>query len=296
MSNRAQRRAAEREALKALRKQQRQNPATVQPPAAQPALTPEQALAWQELLDEVAANPIDEDAIREKERLNQNRQDALESHDPDRIAEAFRQLQEGPKSIYRKANPSPESKTSTMHTNQTKTNNSAQNATKHGCCSESILIMKGEFRADYDSLEAFWLADYKPHTGGERQLVIEFVENSWFEKRAQRTLAKVEAGLMEKSDNPLDWSEADQKTLARFQRYLTARQNAVHKARKAIEDYRRNRHMEVIRSEKHIMAIRKFENKEITAEECLQKMEKKMAEGQNLIDLMNFAEQQYGNL
>ena len=173
---------------------------------------------------------------------------------------------------------------------------SSQNAVKHGCCSESQLILKTESRADYDSLESFWLTDYNPQTNGEHQLVIEFVECSWFEKRAQRTVAKVESGLMEKSDNPLDWSEADQKTLARFQRYLTARQNAVHKARKAIEDYRRNRHLEIIRSEKHRMAIRKFENKEITAEECLQKMEKKMAEGQDLIDLMNFAEQKYGNL
>ena len=182
-----------------------------------------------------------------------------------------------------------------MRTNEGK-KISSQNAVKHGCCSEAQLIIKGELRADYDSLEAFWLSDYKPKTDGEHQLVIEFVECSWFEKRAQRTLAKVECGLMDKSDNPLDWSEADQKTLARFQRYLTARQNAVHKARKAIEDYRRNRHLEIIRSEKHIMAIRKFENKEITAEECLQKMEKKMAEGQDLIDLMNFAEQKYGNL
>ncbi len=175
-------------------------------------------------------------------------------------------------------------------------NISSQNAVKHGCCSEAQLIIKGELRSDYDALEAFWLADYKPKTDGEHQLVIEFAEQSWFEKRAQRTLLKVEAGILEKYDNPLDCSEADQKTLARFQRYLTARSNAVHKARKAIEDYRRNRHMEIIRSERHRMAIRRFENREITAEECLQKLDKKMAEGQELIDLMNFAEQMYGNL
>jgi hypothetical protein len=54
--------------------------------------------------------------------------------------------------------------------------------------------------------------------------------------------------------------------------------------------------MEIIRSERHRMAIRRFENREITAEECLQKLDKKMAEGQELIDLMNFAEQMYGNL
>jgi hypothetical protein len=65
MSNRAQRRAAERAAYKALRKQQRQNPT--------------------------------------------------------------------------------ESRPTLMNTNETNTtNNSAQNAIKHGCCSESILIMKAK--------------------------------------------------------------------------------------------------------------------------------------------------------
>jgi hypothetical protein len=285
MRNRTQRRAAEREALKALRNQQRQNPATTQPPA-QAKLTPEQAA--RELLEQIAAHPeyLDDDYMDEKERLQQNYFDALDSNDLDRMREASRLMKEGPKR-----------KPSTMNTSKTinTTNNSAQNATKHGCCSESILIMKGENPADFKALETTWFKAYNPKDDAETEMVGQVVESKWYERRCLRKLAEMETRLMEESGSPLDWTEEQQKALARFQRYATARTNAVIKAIKALEDYRKNRTNEVIKTEKHEIkkqqAKRKAED-EMTVEECIKEMEEIAA----LRDQAQKMEEEFRNL
>jgi hypothetical protein len=198
MSNRAQRRAAERAAFKSLREQQRQNPGT----------------------------------------------------------------------------PMEKIITTNMNTNEVK-NNSAQNATKHGCCSESILIMKSENPADFKALETTWFKAYNPKDAAETEMVHSLVEAKWYEKRCNRKLAEMETELMD-SGSPFAWTEEQQKTLARFQRYATARTNAVIKATKALEDYRKNRTNEVVKSEKHEIkkqqAKRKDED-EMSVEECMKEME-----------------------
>ena len=168
-----------------------------------------------------------------------------------------------------------ESNPSTMHTNQTKTNNSAQNATKHGCCSESILIMKGENPADFKALQTTWFKAYNPKDAAETEMVKELVEAKWYAKRCTRKLAAMETELME-SGSPLTWTEEQQKALARFQRYATARTNAVIKATKALEDYRKNRTNEVVKSEKHEIKkqqAKRKDEKDMTVEECLLEME-----------------------
>jgi len=259
MPNRAERRAAEREALKSLRQNRSQNPAITQPPA-QDERTPQQVV--QELLERMGDNPFDEATSREKDRLQQDFFDALDSKDVDRIREASRLMKEGPQSFPR-ATPKPESRPS------------AQNATKHGCCSESILIMKGENPADFKALQTTWLNAYNPKDAAETEMVHQLVEARWYEKRCVRKLAQMETELME-SGSPFSWTEEQQKTLARFQRYTTARTNAVIKATKALEDYRRNRTNEVVKSEKHEIkkqqAKRKDED-EMTVAECLKEME-----------------------
>ncbi len=164
-----------------------------------------------------------------------------------------------------------------MNTSETNTNNnSAQNATKHGCCSESILIMKGENPADFKALETTWFKAYNPKDDAETEMVNKVVESKWYERRCLRKLAEMETRLMEESGSPLDWTEEQQKALARFQRYATARTNAVIKATKALEDYRKNSTNEVVKSEKHEIkkqqAKRKAED-EMTVEECIKEME-----------------------
>ncbi len=163
-----------------------------------------------------------------------------------------------------------------MNTNQINTNNnSAQNATKHGCCSESILITKTENPADFTALKTTWFKAYNPKDDAETEMVNKVVENKWYEKRCLRKLAEMETQLME-SGSPLDWTEEQQKALARFQRYATARTNAVIKATKALEDYRKNRTNDVQRTEKHEIKKQQAKRKEaedMTVEECILELE-----------------------
>ena len=162
-----------------------------------------------------------------------------------------------------------------MNNNEPKNNNSAQNATKHGCCSESILIMKSENPADFKALETTWFKAYNPKDNAETDMVHQLVEAKWYEKRCVRKLAEMETELMD-SGSPFTWTEEQQKTLARFQRYVTARTNAVIKATKALEDYRKNRTNEVVKSEKHEIVKQKAKRKdesEMSVEECLLEME-----------------------
>ena len=163
---------------------------------------------------------------------------------------------------------------SNMFTNESNTN-SAQNATKHGCCSESILIMKGENPADFNALQTTWLKAYNPKDAAETEMVHQLVEAKWYEKRCVRKLAEMETELMD-SGSPLTWTEDQQKALARFQRYATARTNAVIKATKALEDYRKNRTNEVVKAEKHEIKkqqARRKDEDDMTVEECMKEME-----------------------
>ena len=233
MRNRTQRRAAEREALKALRQSQRPNPTPGNPPV------------------------MDEATIEAKRQRLDDIMKALESNDPEVIQKGF-----------------PDRTLSKMNTNEAKSN-SAQNATKHGCCSESILIMKSENAADFKALETTWFKAYNPKDAAETEMVHQVVEAKWYEKRCNRKLAEMETELMELG-SPLTWTEEQQKTLARFQRYVTARTNAVIKATKALEDYRKNRTNEVVKSEKHEIKkqqAKRKDEKDMTVEECLLEME-----------------------
>jgi sigma-B regulation protein RsbU (phosphoserine phosphatase) len=161
--------------------------------------------------------------------------------------EAFKALRQSQRQRQNPSEPPMETIITNMNTNEAK-NNSAQNATKHGCCSESILIMKSENPADFKALETTWFKAYNPKDNAETEMVHQLVEAKWYEKRCNRKLAEMETELMD-SGSPFTWTEEQQKTLARFQRYATARTNAVIKATKALEDYRKNRTNEVVKSE-----------------------------------------------
>ena len=128
---------------------------------------------------------------------------------------------------------------------------SSQNARKHGCCSEKTLILPHEDIEDYQLIEATWFGAYNPKDEAETRLIRKLIDAEWFLERVSRTFAEVEAQIYSCGYVPLNWSEAQHQTLARFTRYQTARANAVTKARKAVEDYRKNRAAETIKAEKH---------------------------------------------
>jgi hypothetical protein len=154
---------------------------------------------------------------------------------------------------------------------------SSRNATRHGCCSEDLLILPHENIDDYQALEATWFRAYTPEDDAEKRLVQQLVNADWFLERANRVVAQVEAQIFECGYLPLNWTDEQHQKLARFQRYQTARANAVTRARKALEDYRKNRTAEVIKIEK--LEIYKEKNKpEPSIEELLQQMMDRKAE------------------
>ena len=158
---------------------------------------------------------------------------------------------------------------------------SARNATKHGCCADDTLILKSESIEDYKALEATWFQTYKPKSDAEKHLVQELVNADWFHQRASRTVAQLEAQIMEEAPNPLDWTDEHHKKLNRFLRYQTTRANNCNRARKALEDFLAKRAAETIKQERH--EVFKEKNKpEPSIRELLDDMRAKKAERDRL--------------
>jgi len=126
---------------------------------------------------------------------------------------------------------------------------SSRNATKHGCCSTETLILATESQEEFKSLQSAWFQTYQPKLEAEVHLVRQLIEADWFNQRSTRTVAEVEAYLFKTTPNPADWTEAQQKTLTRFLRYQTTRNNILIKSRKAVGDYRKNRAAELLRTQ-----------------------------------------------
>ena len=154
---------------------------------------------------------------------------------------------------------------------------SSQNARKHGCCSDAVLIVPGETMADYTTLESLWLNTYKPTDEAETALVHKLIHAEWFLARATRTLAEAESEIFNLGLSPLNWTDAHHAALNRFTRYQTARANAALKCRKAIEDYRKNRVTEKVKAEKHEV-FKEKSKPEPTVAECIQQMMERKAE------------------
>jgi len=127
---------------------------------------------------------------------------------------------------------------------------SSKNARKHGCCAVDASLLPTESIEDFKALEQTWLKAYSPQNEAERHLVADLVNADWLLQRTTQTVLDIEAKLYAENPNPLDWSEASQRTLGRFLRYKTANANTVIRCRKAIEDYRKSRANEKLSAEK----------------------------------------------
>jgi len=106
-----------------------------------------------------------------------------------------------------------------------------------------------EREEEFKSLKSVWFQTYQPKLEAEIHLVDQLVEADWFSQRATRTVAEVEQKLFQATPNAAEWTEAQQKTLGRFLRYQTTRNNTLIKRQKALEDYRKNRAAEVARNQ-----------------------------------------------
>jgi hypothetical protein len=127
---------------------------------------------------------------------------------------------------------------------------SSRNSLKHGCCADDTLLLKTENITDYNALKAIWFQSYSPKDEAERHLIQELINADWFLQRSTRTVASVEAELLDAEPNPLHWTDQQQKTFGRFLRYQTARANTVKRCQKAVEDYRKARLSEKLSEQK----------------------------------------------
>ncbi len=121
----------------------------------------------------------------------------------------------------------------------------SQNSTKHGTCSTKFRLLENESKSDYQALENLWFEGYNPQNAFETDLVHKAIQADWLARRADRHYADLEVDLFTANPNLIDWTPEQHKLLALADRYRTANANALTKARKAIEDYRKNRRAEL---------------------------------------------------
>jgi hypothetical protein len=161
---------------------------------------------------------------------------------------------------------------------------SSLNATRHGCCALETLILPSESIEDFHALETAWRNTYQPQDETTTNLVDQLVTAEWLYRRSVRTLTDIQAQIFAAEPNPLNWTDAHHKAITRFERYRTANQNAFARARKAVEDLRRNRATESQREERSQIAkvrLKVYQEKnkpKPTLEETIDMMRRKAIE------------------
>ncbi len=162
---------------------------------------------------------------------------------------------------------------------------SSKNATKHGCCAESTLIVRGETLEEFKAIEASYNKTYQPKDEVEKRLLNQVVLADWLLERANRTLVAAEESLHNCGYEVTGWDDYHHSRLARYTRYQTARANAFAKAKKVLEDHRKNRLAEfekackyAISQERLKAAKKKNDKKEPNWKEQLELMTKQALE------------------
>jgi hypothetical protein len=123
---------------------------------------------------------------------------------------------------------------------------SSQNATRHGLCSNR-LILPDEDPHEWNYLKEGWLYDYDPQSPTTLGLVLQAAEAQWLLLRARRRYNENEQKLYIEQRDPILWNEQQQKQFDRFTRYRTTAERAFQRALRAVEDLRRQRSLEAAR-------------------------------------------------
>lgn len=113
---------------------------------------------------------------------------------------------------------------------------SSQNATKHGCRSQK-LILRHEDPAEYEALHKKWWDEYQPSDHIEETLVEQLINSHWFFKRASLRLEQVE---WEMPMNAKHWVESYRKQVEIFTRYKTTAERSFYRAFHEVERYFRD--------------------------------------------------------
>jgi hypothetical protein len=106
---------------------------------------------------------------------------------------------------------------------------SSQNALKHGLCSQK-LILPNEDPAEFEEVKEKWLGDCM----FDEPLLINLAEQvavaEWFHRRALREYNEARLHVHQLQPDFLNWTPEQVKLIERFQRYLTTRERAFHRA------------------------------------------------------------------
>jgi hypothetical protein len=126
---------------------------------------------------------------------------------------------------------------------------SSQNALKHGCCSNR-LILADESEVEWRELFQGWLDDYQPGTQTGRSLVAKAAEAEWFLLRMIRRHKEAEQRLTAEQPDIFLWTDEQHKLLERFLRYRTTAERSFTRALNNLERLRKNRIQEADRLQK----------------------------------------------
>ncbi len=135
---------------------------------------------------------------------------------------------------------------------------SSQNALKHGCCSNR-LILADESEQEWRDLLQGWLDDYQPGTQTGRSLVAKAAEAEWFLLRMLRRHKEAEQRLAAEQPDTFLWTDEQHKLLERFLRYRTTAERSFTRALNNLERLRKNRIQESDREERIAQRIQRAE-------------------------------------
>ncbi|HEY1949355.1 MAG TPA: hypothetical protein VGG97_20275 [Bryobacteraceae bacterium] len=115
---------------------------------------------------------------------------------------------------------------------------SSQNATKHGCCSQRLLL-PDENPEEWEALKAGWLQEYNTSSLVFLSLAVRAAEKQWLLLRAQKRFDEVQQFLYDAQPECRLWNEEQCKLHDKFQRYLTTAERAFDRAFRNAEHLRR---------------------------------------------------------
>jgi hypothetical protein len=115
---------------------------------------------------------------------------------------------------------------------------SSQNATKHGCCSQRLLL-PDEDPEEWEALKAGWLQEYNTSSPVFLSLAVQAAEKQWLLLRAQKRFDEVQQLLYDAQPECRLWNEEQCKLHDKFQRYLTTAERAFDRAFRNAEHLRR---------------------------------------------------------
>jgi hypothetical protein len=127
---------------------------------------------------------------------------------------------------------------------------SSQNATKHGCCSNK-LILPDEDQQEWNDLKQGWMDDYNPHTHAACALVYDAAVAHWLLLRARRRYYEAEWFIYSEQGDPIRWTDSQHQTIERFTRYRTTAERSFTRALNNVERLRKTRLQEADRALRH---------------------------------------------